>query len=222
MSGHDAGREGIGLTSVRARERLVEQLRAAGIADPRVLGALRDVPRHLFVEEALASRAYDNVALPIGHGQTISQPWVVARMLEAALAAGHARRALDIGTGSGYLAALLAQLVPEVYSAERIARLAARARRVLRELRIKNVALLVGDASGGLPAGAPFDVIVASAAAEEVPTAWLAQLAPGGRLVMPCGPPAAQHLVRITRDGPEYRHEDLGEVSFVPLLRGRG
>ena len=213
---------GIGLTSARARERLIEQLRAAGVAETRVLDAVRDTPRHVFVEEALASRAYENVTLPIGHGQTISQPQVVARMLCALLDGPPLTRVLDVGTGSGWLAALLAHLVPQVYSIERIAPLAARARQALRELRIRNVALLVGDATDGMPAAAPFDGIVCSAAAEAVPPAWLAQLAPGGRLVMPCGPAGAQELVRITHAGDVLHRQTLGPVSFVPLRRGRG
>ena len=211
---------GIGMTSARTRDRLVARLQAQGIASPAVLERIRNVPRHLFVDEALASRAYEDTALPIGHGQTISQPWVVARMTEALLEGAAPRKVLEVGTGCGYQTAVLAPLVATVYSVERIAVLQQRARRVLRDLRIGNVFMRHGDGFEGWPPYAPYDGILVAAAALEVPAALLEQLGNGGRLVMPVGPEGDQRLVRITRRRDTFERESLGGATFVPLLQG--
>jgi protein-L-isoaspartate(D-aspartate) O-methyltransferase len=211
---------GIGMTSARTRERLITRLREQGIANDAVLERIRSVPRHLFVDEALASRAYEDTALPIGHGQTISQPYIVARMTEALLDGGTPRKALEVGTGCGYQTAVLAPLVVTLYSVERISALQSRARRVLRELRISNVHMKHGDGFEGWPAYAPFDAILVAAAAYTVPTALLEQLADGGRLIIPVGPDREQQLLRVTRRGDRLEREMLGPVTFVPLLQG--
>ncbi|MDN5864583.1 MAG: protein-L-isoaspartate(D-aspartate) O-methyltransferase [Gammaproteobacteria bacterium] len=208
------------MTSMRTRDRLIEQLRAEGIADPRVLDAMRAVPRHLFVDEALASRAYENTALPIGHGQTISQPYVVALMTAALAAEGIPQKVLEIGTGSGYQAAVLAQLVPEVAGIERIRPLLARARRTLLELGIRNVRLRHGDGQAGWPEGAPWDAILLAAAPQIVPQSLFEQLAEGGRLIAPVGPRATQKLMLYHRTDKGIESEALGAVSFVPFTRG--
>jgi protein-L-isoaspartate(D-aspartate) O-methyltransferase len=212
--------KGIGMTSARTRDRLVARLQAQGIASPAVLERIRNVPRHLFVDEALASRAYEDTALPIGHGQTISQPWVVARMTEALLEGAAPRKVLEVGTGCGYQTAVLAPLVATVYSVERIAVLQQRARRVLRDLRIGNVFMRHGDGFEGWPPYAPYDGILVAAAALEVPAALLEQLGNGGRLVMPVGPEGDQRLVRIMRRRDTFERESLGAATFVPLLQG--
>lgn len=212
--------QGVGMTSQRARDRLVERLKQDGIRDPRVLDAIRTVPRHLFVDESMASRAYEDSALPIGLGQTISQPWVVARMTEALIEKGIPAKVLEVGTGSGYQAAVLAPLVPQVYSVERILKHLTQARRRLREAGAGNVRTRHDDGRRGWPEEAPFDGIVVTAAAESVDPALLEQLAPGGVLVAPLGPPGAQELVRITRGEVGPVRESLGTVSFVPLLPG--
>jgi len=211
---------GIGMTSARTRDRLVARLREQGITCAPVLERIRNVPRHLFVDEALASRAYEDTALPIGHGQTISQPYVVARMTEALLEGAVPRKVLEVGTGCGYQTAVLAPLVTTVYSVERIAVLQQRARRVLRDLRISNVFMRHGDGFEGWPPYAPYDGIVVAAAALAVPPALLEQLGNGGRLVMPVGPEREQQLVRITRRGENFEREVLGPATFVPLLQG--
>ena len=211
---------GIGMTSARTRDRLIARLREQGIAHPQVLERIRSVPRHVFMDEALASRAYEDTALPIGHGQTISQPYIVARMTEALLEGGAPRKVLEIGTGCGYQTAVLAPLVATVYSVERIAALQLRARRVLRDLRIGNVFMRHGDGFEGWPPYAPYDGILVAAAALAVPPALLEQLGNGGRLVMPVGPDREQRLVRITRRGDLLEREVLGPVTFVPLLQG--
>jgi protein-L-isoaspartate(D-aspartate) O-methyltransferase len=216
----DSRVSGIGMTSARTRERLITRLREAGIADPQVLDRIRSVPRHLFVDEALASRAYEDTALPLGHGQTISQPYIVARMTEALIEGGAPRKVLEIGTGCGYQTAVLAPLVVTLYSVERIAALQQRARRVLRDLRIRNVHMRHGDGFEGWQAYAPYDGILVAAAAHSVPPALLEQLAPGGRLVIPVGPEREQQLIRITRRGDTFEREPLGAVMFVPLLAG--
>jgi protein-L-isoaspartate(D-aspartate) O-methyltransferase len=211
------------MTSQRTRRRMVERLRAEGIADPRVLEAMAAVPRHLFVEEALASRAYEDTALPIGFGQTISQPYVVARMIEA-LAAGRALgRVLEVGTGCGYQAAVLAHLAAEVYSIERIRELHERARANLRPLRLKNLRLVYGDGYEGLEKAAPFDAMAVAAAAPQVPPALLRQLAPGGRMIVPVSAngAGAQRLMLIERAGRGYRETALDPVRFVPLRSGK-
>jgi protein-L-isoaspartate(D-aspartate) O-methyltransferase len=211
---------GIGMTSARTRDRLIARLREQGIANPSVLERIRSVPRHVFMDEALASRAYEDTALPIGHGQTISQPYVVARMTEALLEGGTPRKVLEIGTGCGYQTAVLAPLVTTVYSVERIAALQLRARRAMRDLRISNVFMRHGDGFEGWPPYAPYDGILVAAAAMAVPQSLLEQLGNGGRLIMPVGPDREQRLVRITRRGDTFEQEELGPATFVPLLQG--
>ncbi len=214
---------GRGLTSQRARDRLVETLRSEGIGDPRVLDVIRTTPRHLFIDEALAVRAYENTALPIGLGQTISQPWVVARMTELLIEDRVPGRVLEIGTGSGYQATVLASLVGTVYTVERIEELLRRARRLFRRLKLDNIRSRHDDGSVGWPAEAPFDAIILTAAGESVPRALCAhQLVDGGVLVAPLGPPGHQRLVRWRRRGEAWAREDLDAVSFVPLLAGLG
>ncbi len=211
---------GIGMTSARTRERLVARLREQGITNPEVLERIRSVPRHLFVDEALASRAYEDTALPIGHGQTISQPYIVARMTSALIEAGKPRKVLEVGTGCGYQTAVLAPLVTTLYSVERIGALQQRARQVLRDLRIGNVHMKHGDGFEGYAAYAPFDGIIVAAAAYSAPPALLEQLGEGGRLVIPVGTDREQQLLRITRRGERLEREVLGPVTFVPLLQG--
>ena len=211
---------GIGMTSARTRERLVARLREQGIVNPEVLERIRSVPRHVFVDEALASRAYEDTALPIGHGQTISQPYIVARMTQSLVEAGKPRKVLEVGTGCGYQTAVLAPLVTTLYSVERIAALQQRARKVLRDLRIGNVHMKHGDGFEGWAAYAPFDGIIVAAASYSVPPALVEQLADGGRLVIPVGTDREQQLLRITRRGERLEKETLGPVTFVPLLQG--
>lgn len=224
-SGPDSLR-GIGMTSARTRDRLVQRLRDAGIRNETVLERIRSVPRHLFVDEALASRAYEDSALPIGHGQTISQPYVVALMTAALLEPlpdGRApRKVLEVGTGCGYQTAVLAPLVRQVFSIERIGALLTATRDRLRSLGVDNVRFRHGDGFEGWPGQAPFDAIIVAAAPAEVPTALLEQLAPGGRLVIPVGPPGDQELVRMTRTESGYAREVLEHVSFVPFREGTG
>ncbi len=211
---------GIGMTSQRTRGRLIERLRAQGIQDEVVLAAMNAVPRHIFVDEALASRAYDDVSLPLGFGQTISRPYVVARMIEILRNAGALNRVLEIGTGCGYQAAVLAQVAKEVYSVERVQPLYKRAEDYLDELQVHNVTLRHADGHMGLPEAAPFDGIIMAAAATHVPSALLEQLALGGRMVLPLGA-KGQHLCLIERDAKGYRETRLEEVRFVPLLAGK-
>jgi protein-L-isoaspartate(D-aspartate) O-methyltransferase len=211
---------GLGMTSQRARDRLIERLQADGIRDRRVLDVMRQLPRHLFVEEALATRAYEDSALPIGQGQTISQPWVVARMSEALLEFGSPKRVLEIGTGSGYQAAVLAGLVEQVYTVERIEELLRNARRRFRKLGIANVRSRHDDGRLGWPEEAPFDAIVLTAAGVELENALLDQLAPEGVLIAPVGAAGRQQLVRVRPDGDARLREVLCKVSFVPLLGG--
>ena len=213
---------GHGMTSQRARDRLVSTLRDEGIKDPRVLDVIRTMPRHLFLDEALAARAYENNALPIGLGQTISQPWVVARMTELLIEQGAPKRVLEIGTGSGYQAAVLASLAQIVYTVERIEELLRKARRLFRSMKIENIRSRHDDGNIGWPAEAPFDAIVLTAAGESLPHVLRDQLADGGVLVAPLGPAGAQRLTRFCRDGNEWRREELEPVSFVPLLGGLG
>jgi len=209
---------GIGMTSARTRERLVQRLRETGIRDAAVLEAIGKVPRHLFMDEALASRAYEDTALPIGHGQTISQPYMVARMTELLLADG-ARRVLEIGTGSGYQTAVLCALTQEVYSVERIEPLHKSARRCLQELGYRNFRLKLSDGSDGWPEYGPYDAILVTAAAAEVPAALLAQLAPGGRLLIPVGNAARQELLSIRQTAEGVLREHVELVNFVPLVQ---
>jgi protein-L-isoaspartate(D-aspartate) O-methyltransferase len=210
---------GIGMTSQRTRLRMVERLRDQGIRDEVVLGALADIPRHIFVDEALAHRAYEDISLPIGFGQTISQPWVVARMLELARGGQVLGKVLEVGTGCGYQAALLARLAREVYSVERISALLMKARVHLRELRIGNVRLKHADGHFGLKDSGPFDAIVMAAAASHVPEALRDQLAPGGRLVLPVGT-REQNLTLVERTAEGFVLTTLEAVRFVPLLPG--
>lgn len=212
---------GIGMTSARTRERLVTRLQEAGIRDPRVLEAMRRVPRHLFVDEALAHRAYENDALPIGHGQTISQPWVVARMTEALLT-GAAQRILEVGTGSGYQTAVLCEVMAEVFSIERLEPLHLSARRCLQEVGYRNFRLQCSDGYQGWPAYAPFDAILIAAAAPQVPPALLAQLATPGLLIMPVGDATRQDLLLIRRTADGDQSEILATVNFVPLVPESG
>jgi protein-L-isoaspartate(D-aspartate) O-methyltransferase len=211
---------GIGMTSARTRERLVQRLQDQGIKDQRVLDRIRNVPRHLFMDEALSSRAYEDTALPIGCGQTISQPYVVARMTEALLAAGETAKVLEIGTGCGYQTAVLAPLVKEIYTIERISSLLGKARRTLRELRIRNVHCRHEDGNLGWPARAPYDGILLTAAPHAVPPVLFDQLVVGGRLIAPVGPDGRQELIRYTKGENRLHQESLGAVSFVPLLSG--
>ncbi len=213
---------GIGMTSQRTRARMIERLRAKGIRDERVLGALGAVPRHLFVEEALASRAYEDSALPIGHGQTISQPFVVARMIEVLLQKQTPGKVLEIGTGWGYQAAVLAQVFAEVYSIERIKALHERARTNLVGLRLANLRLAHGDGYAGLEKAAPFDVIIGAAAARSVPDALLRQLAPGGRMLLPLHTSnGTQRLMLFERGTRAVRKTELDLVRFVPMEAGK-
>lgn len=214
---------GAGLTSQRARDQLAAALRESGIADPRVIDVMRNLPRHHFIDQALHARAYENTALPIGHGQTISQPWVVARMTEALLEFGVPQRVLEIGTGSGYQAAVLAALVPEVFTVERIEELLRQARRRFRQLGLANLRSRHDDGKLGWPEEAPFDGIILTAAGDTVPSRILDQLTPAGVLVAPVGSPSRQTLIRMRGDGHgDFALEELGAVSFVPLLGGIG
>ena len=198
---------------------MVDRLRQEGIRDEVVLAAMGEVPRHIFVDEALAHRAYEDIALPIGFGQTISTPWVVARMLELARGNGPLESVLEIGTGCGYQAALLSRLAKQVYSVERISQLLTRARVRLRELRIANVRLKHADGHLGLAESGPYDAIVMAAAATHVPDALLPQLARGGRLVMPLGS-REQRLTVIERAADGLAQHTLESVRFVPLVPG--
>jgi protein-L-isoaspartate(D-aspartate) O-methyltransferase len=210
---------GIGMTSQRTRERLVARLADRGIRNLEVLAALRTTPRHLFLDEALAHRAYEDTALPIGYQQTLSQPYVVARMTELLLAGGPLARVLEIGSGSGYQTAILAQLVGEVFAVERIKPLLDLSRRRLRRLKVRNVRFRHGDGSLGWPEQAPFDGILGAAAPAEIPPELLAQLAPGGRLVIPVGT-ENQHLHVVTREPEGCVTEVVEAVRFVPLRPG--
>jgi protein-L-isoaspartate(D-aspartate) O-methyltransferase len=212
---------GIGMTSQRTRARMVQRLREKGIRDERVLGAMAAVPRHLFVEEALASRAYEDSALPIGFSQTISQPFVVARMIELVLQQDKRGKALEVGTGCGYQAAVLAHIFAEVYSIERIKALLERARVNLLALRLKNLRLAHGDGYAGLEKAAPFQCIVVAAAARQVPEALLRQLAPGGRMILPVHEGNGQKLVLYERRGRGFAESELDPVRFVPMQMGK-
>ena len=212
---------GLGMTSQRVRDRLIERLRTNGIHDERVLNAIRTVPRHLFVDEALATRAYEDTALPIGHGQTISQPWVVAKMTQTLFEDGATpARVLEIGTGSGYQGAILAALGLQVFTVERIGDLLRQARKRFRSLGL-DVRSRHDDGRIGWPEEAPFDAIVVTAAAPALVDALTAQLAAGGTLVAPVGSATGQSLLRLRKDADGgITEEDLGPVVFVPLLSG--
>ena len=211
---------GIGMTSQRTRERLIERLKAEGICNPRVLAQMRNTPRHLFVDEALSSRAYEDTALPIGHNQTISQPYIVARMTEILLQGGPLENVLEVGTGSGYQTAVLAPLVRRVYTVERIRALHELARSRFRSLNMRNIRTRHVDGGMGWPEYAPFDGIIVTAAPEGIPRALVNQLRIGGRLVLPIGDSRMQALVLVTKTEDGYDKEVLEQVSFVPLLGG--
>ena len=221
MRGQDhLQRQGVGMTSQRTRERLIERLYEEGLSNARVLEVIRRTPRHLFVDEALAHRAYEDTALPIGHNQTISQPYIVGRMTELLLAGGPLDKVLEIGTGSGYQTAVLAQLVERVFSVERIQSLQDRAKERLAELKLRNVVFRWGDGWEGWNALGPYNGIIVTAAASEVPQALLDQLAIGGRLVIPVGAGETQELLLIVREEDGYSPHVLDLVRFVPLLNG--
>ena len=211
---------GIGMTSARTRERLVQRLRDQGIANLSVLDRVKTVPRHIFVDEAIASRADEDTALPIGFGQTISQPYIVARMTEALLDGGPLGKVLEVGTGCGYQTAVLAPLVGRIYSIERIEALYKRAKDRLKELGMRNVRLKHGDGVKGWKSQAPFDGILIAAAPLTIPDGLVEQLAIGGRLLVPVGPEGEQRLVRLVRREQGIERRVLGPVSFVPLLGG--
>ncbi|TVO76275.1 protein-L-isoaspartate(D-aspartate) O-methyltransferase [Sedimenticola selenatireducens] len=211
---------GIGMTSQRTRERLIQRLRDEGIQNQTVLEVVRNTPRHIFVDEALASRAYEDTALPIGQGQTISQPFIVARMTELLLEGGPLETVLEVGTGSGYQTAILSKLVKRVYSVERIKSLQLAARKRFQELHLRNIRLHHRDGGMGLPEYAPFDGILVTAAPEGIPRALVDQLKLGGRMILPIGSRSEQVLVRVTRTKNGYDKELLEQVVFVPLLGG--
>ena len=211
---------GIGMTSARTRDRLVQRLREQGISNLSVLERIRNVPRHIFVDEALSSRAYEDTALPIGFGQTISQPYIVARMTEALLDGPPLHNVLEVGTGCGYQTAILAPLVEKLYTIERIEPLIERARLRLKELELRNVRFRHGDGSAGWKAHAPYDAILVSAAPLTVPDLLLQQLCIGGRLIVPVGAEGEQELLRLTRKEQRIERQSLGPVTFVPLLGG--
>jgi len=210
--------EGIGMTSRRTRMRLVQRLRDAGIQSEPVLDAVAQVPRHIFLDEALAHRAYEDTSLPIGHNQTLSQPYIVARMTELLLAHGP-ENVLELGTGSGYQTAVLAHLFPRIYSVERIRPLQDRARDRLRQLQMRNVLLKHADGGMGWPERGPFDGIIVTAAPVDVPRELLDQLADGGVLIAPVGE-EQQVLVEVVRRGQHFERRELEPVRFVPLLAG--
>lgn len=213
--------QGIGMTSQRTRDRLVQRLREKGIQDERVLEVIATIPRHLFVDEALSSRSYEDTSLPIGHGQTISQPFIVARMTEALLSRGVPEKVLEVGTGSGYQAAVLSQLVPQVYSVERIVALQTQARERYHQLRLNNISLNHSDGSWGWPQYGPFPAIIVTAAPEEIPESLLEQLTIGGIMIIPVGSQSgAQTLLQITREADGFVEEELEGVRFVPMLNG--
>jgi protein-L-isoaspartate(D-aspartate) O-methyltransferase len=213
---------GIGMTSQRTRMRMVERLRAQGIRDETVLAAMAEVPRHIFVDEALSSRAYEDMALPLGYGQTISSPHTVARMTELARNGRPLGKVLEIGTGCGYQSAILCRIAKQVYSMERLAALIRKARRNLREAGFTNIHLRHGDGNAGMPEVAPFDAIVMTAAAARAPDALLKQLGAGGRMILPIERNDEQHLFMIERTGRGMVERRMDPVVFVPLLPGVG
>ena len=219
MGHDDLYRAGIGMTSQRTRERLLERLFEEGIRNLHVLEAIRRTPRHLFVDEALSHRAYEDTALPIGHKQTLSQPYIVARMTELLLGGGPLDKVMEVGTGSGYQTAILAKVVERVFSVERILPLQERAKRVLRDIDVRNVVFRHADGNWGWPQYGPYDAILVTAAPAEIPPELLGQLADGGRLVIPVGE-HEQHLMLVVRHGDEFTYQQVEPVRFVPLLAG--
>lgn len=220
MTEAGAGIRGIGMTSARTRDRLVQRLVDQGIRSTDVLAQIRNVPRHMFVDEALASRAYEDTALPIGLGQTISQPFVVARMTEALLTGFEGENVLEIGTGCGYQTAVLSPLVKKIFTVERLSELQRRTRERLHQLGVYNVQYRPGDGWEGWPKYGPYDGIIVTAAATELPEKLLQQLAPAGRMVIPVGPQGKQDLTLVTRMSDHFEQVSLGAVSFVPLIPG--
>jgi protein-L-isoaspartate(D-aspartate) O-methyltransferase len=216
----DLRMSGIGMTSARTRDRLVQRLREQGIANLSVLERIRNVPRHIFVDEALSSRAYEDTALPIGFSQTISQPYIVARMTEALLEGSPLLNVLEVGTGCGYQTTVLAPLVGKLFTIERIEPLLKRAKLRIKELGIDNVRFRHGDGTVGWKSHAPFDGILVAAAPLTVPEVLIGQLKQGGRLIVPIGPEGEQELIRFTRKEQRIERQSLGPVSFVPLLGG--
>lgn len=212
---------GIGMTSQRTRERLIQRLREQGIKNEDVLDVIRTTPRHLFVDEALASRAYEDTALPIGFSQTISQPFTVARMTEALVSGFKPKKVLEIGTGSGYQTSILARLVEEVYTVERIEGLQQRARKVLRELNLRNIRFKYDDGNMGWKEKAPFDGIIVTAAPTEIPETLLHQLAMGGRMLIPAGEDGKQVLKMYDKTPDGFEESVLENVQFVPMLGGK-
>jgi protein-L-isoaspartate(D-aspartate) O-methyltransferase len=210
---------GIGMTSQRTRDRMINRLREQGIKDELVLAAMLEIPRHIFLDEALATRAYEDASLPIGHKQTISQPYIVARMTELLRAGGTLGKVLEIGTGCGYQTSILSRVAQEVYSVERIAPLLEIAKGHFRELKLRNVKVKKADGHFGLPEMAPFDGIMVTAAATHIPEDLLRQLAVGGRLVIPVGA-SEQMLTLVERTADDYRKTELEAVKFVPLMGG--
>lgn len=208
------------MTSQRTRDRLVMRLRDEGIRNPDVLDVMRNIPRHLFVDEALASRAYEDTALPIGYNQTISQPYIVAAMTELVIA-NHPAKVLEIGTGSGYQAAVLSGLVEKIYTVERIEPLLSLARQRFRRLGLRNIRAVHSDGTVGWPDFAPYDAIIVTAGSEDIPEALLHQLAANGRLIIPVGRRDRQRLTMVSRKGDVFEQQDLDPVSFVPLLKGQ-
>lgn len=211
---------GIGMTSQRARDRLIQRLREMGIRDERILAAMQKIPRHIFIDEALSSRAYENTALPIGYSQTISQPYIVARMTEALLQGSTMHRVLEIGTGCGYQTVLLANLIERVYTIERINALLIRAREHFHSLGLRNIRTKHADGNIGWPEQGPFDGILVTAAPVGIPQKLLDQLAPGGRLLIPVGRAGEQRLLAVTRTQDGFEETSLDMVSFVPMLQG--
>ncbi len=213
--------QGIGMTSMRTRKRLIERLKEEGISDSRVLDAMMQVPRHIFVDEALAHRAYENTALPIGYSQTISQPYIVARMSELLCEGEHLpRRVLEVGTGSGYQSSVLSQLADSVYTVERIEPLLKRASQRFKLLKANNIRTRLSDGNWGWPEEGPFDAILVTAAPEQIPQELLTQLSPGGRLVIPVGVDGAQELRVIEQTAEGWEVRTVEAVRFVPLLSG--
>ena len=213
-------RRGIGMTSQRTRDRMINRLKKQGIANVELLNIMRELPRHLFMDEAMATRAYEDTALPIGHGQTISQPYIVARMTEVLLAGIQKKKVLEIGTGSGYQTAVLSRLVERVFSVERIEPLQNKARERFYQLKLNNIRLKYSDGTWGWNENGLYDGIIVTCAPEEVPGALLKQLSPGGRLVIPIGGSDNQSLRVIDRNGTTFDETVLDDVSFVPLLSG--
>ncbi len=214
-------RRGIGMTSQRTRDRLIRRLKERGIRHVELLKVMSEIPRHLFVDEALASRAYEDTALPIGHSQTISQPYIVAKMTEVLLEGIHKKKVLEIGTGSGYQTAVLSRLVERVYSVERIEPLQNQARERFYQLKYNNIRLKYSDGTWGWQDNAPYDGIIVTCAPEQIPESLLKQLAPGGRLVIPVGGSQRQSLRVIDRTGTTFEETVLDDVIFVPLLSGQ-